>query len=96
MLANYIKLALYISFFKADSKPKMLFWMIVGYLLGGSTSNAAKLVGDRVIFLHEEKLGHFDAQEKCESPTNATQLLKVDTKEIHKWIKEQNGNIQRK
>jgi len=64
--------------------------MIVGYLLGGSISNAAKVVDDRVIFLHEEKLGHFDAQDKCESPSNATQLLKVDTKEIHKWIKEQN------
>jgi len=64
--------------------------MIVGYLLGGSTSNAAKVVGDRVIFLHEEKLGHVDAQDKCESPRNKTQLLKVDTKEILEWIKEQN------
>jgi len=68
----------------------MLFWMVIGFLLGGSISDAGDVVGDRIIFLNGTKVSHHIAQYECESPTNATQLLRVDTKEIHEWIQEHN------
>jgi len=69
----------------------LLLWMTLGYLLGGCKSHAPKAFGERVAFLKQEKLTYDLAQDGCEKgwEANSTSLLRVDTKEIHKWIKEQ-------
>ena len=75
----------------------LLLWMTLGYLLGGCKSHAPKVFGERVAFLMQEKREYDYAQDRCAKgwEANSSSLLRVDTKEIHKWIKEQKGNKRR-
>jgi len=68
--------------------------MTLGYLLGGCKSDKwdSKVFGERVAFLKPAKVMYDMAQDDCEEESreaNSSSLLRVDTKEIHKWIKEQ-------
>jgi len=63
-------------------KKMALLWILLGLII--QDCNGQKIIGSRLLTLHDEMSSYEDAVQACES--KQSKLLRVDTKEIYEWV----------